>query len=166
MRAAWAARREAFDQPEAQQRESFARARDDLGRAVELCRQGDDPVELAHSLHLLANLERDLHRHEAALPLWLEAVAILRETDDPLQLAHKIRGFVRLQYSNYRYPYVSPEFDRKRHDDIWEPEIGAWYQIQPWLKLEARYRLRDRASNWPEKDYRNNRFFLELSAIY
>jgi hypothetical protein len=82
------------------------------------------------------------------------------------QLDHKIRGFVRLQYSNYRYPHRSLEFEEKRKDNIWQPEIGVRYQIQPWLTAEARYRFRDRDSNWPGKDYRNNRFFLELSAIY
>lgn len=82
------------------------------------------------------------------------------------QLDHKLRGFIRLQYSNYRYPHFSPDLDGRRRDNIWEPEVGIRYQIQSWLTAEFKYRYRNRDSNWPEKDYRNNRFFLELSAIY
>jgi len=82
------------------------------------------------------------------------------------QLAHKIRGYARLQYSNYRYPQSSEIRDEKRRDNIWQPEIGLKYQIQPWLTAEIKYRYRDRDSNWPDRDYRNNRFYLELSAIY
>lgn len=82
------------------------------------------------------------------------------------QLTHKVRGFVRLQYGNYRYPHRSVLGEEKRRDNIWEPEIGVRYQVQPWLAAEFKYRYRDRDSNWPEKDYRNNRFYLEISATY
>lgn len=82
------------------------------------------------------------------------------------QLDHKVRGYVRLQYSNYSYPHLSPDFDEKRSDNIWQPEIGVRYQVQSWLTAEFKYRYRNRNSNWPEKDYRNNRFYLSLSAIY
>ncbi|MDP8236377.1 MAG: outer membrane beta-barrel protein [Candidatus Erginobacter occultus] len=82
------------------------------------------------------------------------------------QLDHKIRGFIRLQYSNYRYPESNLGREGKRRDNIWEPEVGIRYQVQSWLAAEFKYRYRNRDSNWPEKDYRNNRFYLELSAIY
>ncbi len=82
------------------------------------------------------------------------------------QLDHKIRGFARLQFRNYRYPERLDDQDEKRNDYIWEPEAGVRYQIQPWLAAEFKYRYRERDSNRPEKDYRNSRFFLELSAIY
>ncbi len=66
-------------------------ARGDLGKAVALCRDDADSVELAEALHLLANLEHDLRQDSTALSCWLEAVALLREANNPLQLAHKIR---------------------------------------------------------------------------
>lgn len=82
------------------------------------------------------------------------------------QLTHKIRGFARLQYSNYRYPETSLDRGGKRRDNTWEPEIGVRYQVQPWLAAEFKYRYRNRDSNWPDKDYLNNRFYLEISAAY
>lgn len=82
------------------------------------------------------------------------------------QITHKIRGFARLQYGNYRYPHRSLLGEEKRRDNIWEPEIGVRYQVQSWLAAELKYRYRDRDSNRPDKDYRNNRFYLEISAAY
>ena len=91
MQTAWAMRRSSFDRPTEEQLNLLTKARDDLVKAVALCRESADPVELAQALHLLANLEHDLHRDDPALTVWLEAVAILREADNPLQLAHKVR---------------------------------------------------------------------------
>ena len=91
MRTAWATRRSSFDRPAEEQLNLLTKARDELVKAVALCREGADPVELAQALHLLANLEHDMRRDDSALTLWLEAVAILREADNPLQLAHKVR---------------------------------------------------------------------------
>lgn len=91
MQNAWATRRSSFDKPAEEKTELMTRARDDLARAVALCREASDPVELAQALHMQANLERDLRRNDEALELWLEAVDVLREAGDPLQLAHKLR---------------------------------------------------------------------------
>ena len=91
MVAAWATRRSSLDKPADEQLNLMTKARDKLVQAVELCRKGTDPVELAQALHLLANLEHDMRRDDAALTSWLEAVALLRRADDPLQLAHKVR---------------------------------------------------------------------------
>ncbi len=91
MRSAWATRRSSFGRPAEKKLKLITKARDDLVKAVALCREGSDPVELAQALHLLANLEHDMRRDGPALTLWLEAVAILREADNPLQLAHKVR---------------------------------------------------------------------------
>jgi len=82
------------------------------------------------------------------------------------QLAHKLRGYAKIKYINYRYPQYSLTYDKKRNDDIWEPEVGVVYRIQDWLTAELSYRYRDRDSNLPGKDYQDNRIGLELSAIY
>lgn len=65
--------------------------RSELAAVREETRGTTDPVLEAQSVHLLANLERDLGADERARALWEEAVAILRPTGDSLQLAHKLR---------------------------------------------------------------------------
>lgn len=82
------------------------------------------------------------------------------------QLAHKLRGYAKIRYYNYRYPHRSLTYDKKRNDDIWEPEISVVYNIQDWLSAELSYIYRDRNSNLPEYDYQDNRISLELSATY
>lgn len=118
MECAWSIRRSSFDKPDDEQRRLLGEARDDLERAVSLCREGPDPVELAQAIHLQANVERDLGRNDEALTLWQEAVVILRETDRPLELAHKVRHLGDLYQHTKRF-----------HDaDVCYEEAAALYR--------------------------------------
>lgn len=91
MRSAWATRRSSFEAGPEERLGLMERAREELRAAVVLCRDGGPPVELAQALHLLANVEHDMHEDDQARSLWEESVTILRRTGDALQLAHKIR---------------------------------------------------------------------------
>ncbi len=68
-----------------------ADAHRDLVEAVALCRQTGMQRELVQVLKALGQIERDLGRGDAALPLYEEAVAICRQEGDPLTLAHTVR---------------------------------------------------------------------------
>lgn len=68
-----------------------ADAHRDYAAAVELCRQSGARTELIRALKGLGQIERDLDRGPAALPLYQEAVAICREEGDALSLAHTVR---------------------------------------------------------------------------
>ena len=63
----------------------------DLVEAVALCRQSGKPGSLIQALKKLGQIERDLGRGNAALPLYEEAVALCRDKSDPLLLAHTVR---------------------------------------------------------------------------
>jgi tetratricopeptide (TPR) repeat protein len=63
----------------------------DLTEATTLCRQSGTRLELVRALKALGQIERDLGRGDAALPLYEEAVVLCREEGDPLLLAHTIR---------------------------------------------------------------------------
>ena len=63
----------------------------DYAEAIAICRQSGAQRELIKALKALGQIERDLDRGDAALPLYEEAVAICREQDDPLLLAHTVR---------------------------------------------------------------------------
>jgi len=63
----------------------------DLISAVALCREAREDGDLAKSLTALGQIERDLHRYDAALKNYEEAAAIYREKKDVLKLAHTIR---------------------------------------------------------------------------
>ncbi len=63
----------------------------DFSEAVALCREAGASGDLARALKGLAQIERDLGRGEAALPLYEEAVALCRRQGDPLELAHTLR---------------------------------------------------------------------------
>jgi len=68
-----------------------ADAHRDYASAVALCRQSGNRRELIRALKGLGQIERDLDRGSAALPLYGEAVAICREHGDALLLAHTVR---------------------------------------------------------------------------
>jgi tetratricopeptide (TPR) repeat protein len=66
-------------------------ARRDFAEAVALGREAGSPGDLVRALRGLAQVERDLGRGDAVLPLYEEAVAVCRRQGDPLDLAHTIR---------------------------------------------------------------------------
>jgi len=68
-----------------------ADAHRDYAEAVAICRQSGAQRELIKALKGLGQIERDLGRGDAALPLYEEAVAACREAGDPLMLAHTVR---------------------------------------------------------------------------
>jgi tetratricopeptide (TPR) repeat protein len=63
----------------------------DLVEAVEICRATGVRAELARTLTALGQIERDLHRGQAALQHYEEAVALYRAEGDVLKLAHTVR---------------------------------------------------------------------------
>jgi tetratricopeptide (TPR) repeat protein len=66
-------------------------AQRDYAAAIALCRKSRAQRELIRALKGLGQIERDLNRGEAALPLYEEAAAICREVGVPLMLAHTVR---------------------------------------------------------------------------
>lgn len=66
-------------------------AKRDWAAVVELCRVEGMKRDLVAALKGLGQIERDLGRGDAALPLYEEAVALCREAGEPLALAHTIR---------------------------------------------------------------------------
>lgn len=75
----------------ARQEHRPADAQRDLVEAVALCRRAGERHELVQALKALGQIERDLERGDAALPLYEEAVGICRAEGDPLMLAHTVR---------------------------------------------------------------------------
>jgi tetratricopeptide (TPR) repeat protein len=75
----------------ARREDHLADAQRDYAKAVALCRRAGVRRELVQALKGLGQIERDLGRNEAALPLYEEAVALCREEGDPLALAHTVR---------------------------------------------------------------------------
>lgn len=63
----------------------------ELARAAERARRLDQKALLVRALKGLAQIERDLGRREAALPLYEEAVALARELGDERSAAHTVR---------------------------------------------------------------------------
>lgn len=51
-----------------------------------------------------------------------------------------------------------------RRDDTWTGGIGLIYDIRKWLITEAGYLYTNRNSTFDEFDYKNNRFFLRVTA--
>lgn len=102
MRAAWAARRQAFEAEDAEKMALLRKAARDLETAAS--RSRETPVDHAQALHLLANVQVDLGDTARARALWGEAIEILRSLDEPLQLAHKVRhlGDLNLQERHLR----------------------------------------------------------------
>jgi tetratricopeptide (TPR) repeat protein len=72
-------------------------AKRDLVEAVALCREADEPGQLASALADLAQIERDMHHNDAALRHYEEAVALYRAEGNPLKLAHTIRHVADIQ---------------------------------------------------------------------
>ncbi len=156
VRTAWATRRSAFDKPPKARLNLMMKARDDLVQAVALCRDGATPVELAQSLHLLANLEQDLRRDDAALTLWLEAVGILREADDPLQLAHKVRHVGDLHRHCRRFDAADVCYEEaaalyRNHDTPWCLDYAN--AIRPMAILKERLGDREQSLALWREDY-------------
>ena len=91
METAWALRSAALAGPAGDVDKRLDEVRTRLVSAVELLRGEEEPVLLAHALHLCAHVEADLGHRARARELWEESIALLRTADDPLQLAHKVR---------------------------------------------------------------------------
>jgi len=66
-------------------------AKRDLIKAVALCREGHEEIDLAKALTGLGQIESDLEDHSAALKNYEEAVAIYRARGDSQRLAHTVR---------------------------------------------------------------------------
>jgi hypothetical protein len=54
--------------------------------------------------------------------------------------------------------------DVSRRDKTWQGGIGVIYQFKKWLRTEARYSYTKRHSNENEFNYRNNTYYLKLTA--
>ncbi len=76
---------------QARREHRFADAKRDLVVAVDHCRNGGAPLELAQALTGLGQIERDLHEKDTPRKHYEEAVAIYRIAGDVLKLAHTIR---------------------------------------------------------------------------
>ena len=59
MRSAWATRRASFDAGPAEKLVLMTQAKQDLAKAVAMCRDRGSPVSQAQAVHLLANVELD-----------------------------------------------------------------------------------------------------------
>lgn len=76
---------------QAQREKRLPAARHNLQAALELLREQQDPIRLAHALRALGELERKLHDGHAAREHYEEAVSLYRKHGDPLKLAHTVR---------------------------------------------------------------------------
>ncbi len=93
-------RRARFDTPD-QSRNLFA-------EAVAMARQNGARRELVEALKGIAQIDRDLGRYAAALPLYEEAVSVCREIGDPLLLAHTLRHLGDLHHDDGRDDIAEP----------------------------------------------------------
>src|SRR5258705_5820955 len=97
----------------------------DYAEAVTICRQSGAKRELIKALKGLGQIERDLDRGDAALPLYEEAVAICREEGDPLLLAHTVRHLGDIHQEARRTELAEPCYIEAiaiyRSDDHTEP---------------------------------------------
>ena len=75
----------------ARSEERLADAHRCLIEAVALCRAKSNSPLLVRALKMLGQIERDLGRDEAALPLYEEALLMCRAADDALTIAHTVR---------------------------------------------------------------------------
>lgn len=91
LESAWAARRQALELPEIEQRSALASVRAEIHRAMGMLEGTDRVVQYAHALHFGAHVAMDLGDMDGAGDRWTEAVELLRSSDEPLQLAHKVR---------------------------------------------------------------------------
>jgi tetratricopeptide (TPR) repeat protein len=76
---------------EARRASLLGEARDHAERAETVARHTDTPEALARALTVLAQVDRDQRRPEAARPHYEEAVALYRSLGDELRVAHTIR---------------------------------------------------------------------------
>ncbi len=95
----------------ARREHQLADAHRDFGQAVAVCREAGDQLGLVRALKGLGQIERDLGRGDAALPLYEEAVAICREEGDPLRLAHTVRHLGDIHQDAGRVELAEPCFD-------------------------------------------------------
>jgi tetratricopeptide (TPR) repeat protein len=86
-------------------------AKRDLTEAVALCRQSGVQEDLAKALTGLGQIERDLHRNDAARQYYEEAVAIYRTQGNPLRLAHTVRHLGDIYRNEGRLDLANPCFD-------------------------------------------------------
>src|ERR1017187_10712385 len=75
---------------QARRENRLADAERDRVQAVEICRKDGARTELARALTRLGQIARDLHRRDAALLHYEEAVVLYRAEDDELKLAHTV----------------------------------------------------------------------------
>lgn len=90
-------------------------ARRDLIEAVNLCRKADIPVHLAKALKGLGQIERDLHRGDAARQHYEEAAAIYRAEGDALKLAHTVRHLGDIHQDQGRVDLAEPCYHEALH---------------------------------------------------
>lgn len=95
---------------EARRQKRSADARSFLVEAVQLARAADSGRTLSDALRALAQIQRDLHHPEAALPLLEEAVAIDRRDSDSLRLAHTVRHVADVQRGLNRLGLAEPAY--------------------------------------------------------
>jgi tetratricopeptide (TPR) repeat protein len=76
---------------EARRERRLADAKNDLIKAVALCRHAGNRIRLAKAIEALGQIERDLHNPEQARKHYEEAVSIYRVENHELSLAHAIR---------------------------------------------------------------------------
>ena len=79
--------------------------------AVAQARQLGSRLALITALKALGQIDRDLNRGDAALPLYEEAVALCRQEDDPLLLAHTIRHLADIHQDAGREGLAEPCYD-------------------------------------------------------
>lgn len=93
---------------------------------------------------------------------------------DRISMAYSKRFFEKviltpeLAWQQNRYPHSVTVLgtDGKRRDNFWEAGIELRYQAQEWLSAGIAYRFRDRASNFDNFDYGNNRVVCDISLAY
>lgn len=146
MTRAWSRRRESLTASGSEKAALIRSARQDLEKAIGICRDRELLSQLAQAFHLLANIERDTGDSKAAESLWEEAISVCRKVGEPFEIAHKIRHLGDLHKQHRRFDQAeacySEALNLYRHHEG-PPKLDLANALNAFAELKA-------AANSPE----------------
>lgn len=123
-------------------------------RAAGMAKATDLTTELVVALEGMGQIERDLHRPEAAHARYSEAVEVCRGANDPIRLAHALRHLADIERERCHYEAaLAPASEAleiyRRHREASPLELANALRVWA-LVQEGRGDLAEAASAWRE----------------